>query len=196
MNVRKNSHYRTFIQWAETTTIKLIQLTLVAAIGLVLAACGSDSEDVPSLNTEDTRVVEPTAAVEEEPLDDEAKVMAFTDCMREQGLDLLDPMVDAEGNVQLPQPAPGANITREQYGKAYAVCDEHVEGLTFGRERPDVTELVDQYVVIATCLRDKGYDVDDPTAETIGQWLADFRTTFAWDDPKAIAAYEECSSAD
>ncbi len=45
---------------------------LLAAIGLVLVACSSSAEDVPSLGAT------PTAVVEEKPLDDEARVMAFT----------------------------------------------------------------------------------------------------------------------
>ena len=74
------------------------------------------------------------------------------------------------------------------------VCGKHLEGLTMGRERQDVSEQVDKLVALATCLREKGYDVDDPTAETLDQWRVDFRVEFDWDDPKA--AYEECSSAD
>jgi hypothetical protein len=45
-------------------------------------------------------------------------------------------------------------------------------------------------------LRDQGYDLEDPTAETLDQWLVDFRVEFDWDDPDAKAAYEECSSSD
>jgi hypothetical protein len=51
-------------------TNRLTALVLVAAIGSILAACGSPSEDVPSLNTDDTQRLKATAVVEEEPLDD------------------------------------------------------------------------------------------------------------------------------
>ena len=53
-----------------------------------------------------------------------------------------------------------------------------------------------QQTLLAKAFRDKGYDVDDPTAETLGQWGADFRVEFDWDDPAAKEAYQECSSAD
>jgi hypothetical protein len=177
-------------------TNKLAKLILVAVIGiLVLAACGSDSEDVPSLN-EDTQVVEPTAEAADAALDDEAKMMAFVQCMRDQGIEFKDPVVDSDGNVQRPEYVEGFTATREQLGAAMEVCGEHLEGLTLGRERKDVSEQVDQFVALATCLRDKGYDVADPTAETLDQWGVDFRVEFDWDDPEAMAAYEECSSAD
>jgi hypothetical protein len=176
---------------------KLTRPTLWAVIGiLLLAACGSNSDDVPSLNTEDTQVVEPTAEAADGVLDDEAKVMAFTQCMRDQGIEFLDPVVDSDGNVQEPKLAEGGALTREELGQAYEACAERLEGLTFGRERGDVTERLDQFLALATCLREKGYDVDEPTAETLQVWLGDFRVEFDWDDPEAMEAYEECSSAD
>jgi hypothetical protein len=62
-------------------TARLTALVLLAATGLFLVACGSGSDDVPSLGAT------PTAVVEEKTLDDEAKVMAFTQCMRDQGIE-------------------------------------------------------------------------------------------------------------
>ena len=168
-------------------TNKHVGLILVIAIGLVLAACGSASDDVPSLGAT------PTAVVEEEALDDEAKVMAFVQCMRDEGIEFKDPVVDSDGNVQAPELVEGFTVTREELAAPYGVCAYHLEGLSFGRERKDVSEQVDYFVELATCLRDKGYDVDDPTAETIDQWGADFRVEFPWDDPAAKEAYEECS---
>jgi hypothetical protein len=167
---------------------------LVATIALRLVACRSDSNDVPSLDA--GRRATPTAVAEEEPLDDEAKMMAFTECMRGQGVELLDAEVDSEGNVQRPTFAEGAQVSREEFAAAREVCGVHLEGLTLGRERQDVSKRVDQLVALATCLRAKGYDVDDPTVETLDQWGADFRVEFDWDDPKAMAAYKECSSTD
>ena len=175
-------------------TNRRIKLILVAAISiLVLAACGSDSSDVPSLGAT------PTAAVEDadpasDALDDEAKVMAFTQCMRDRGIEVLDPIVDSEGNVQAPKLAEGVQMSREEWNKPYEECAHHIEGLTFGRGRADVSEQLDQFFELAACLRDKGYDVDEPTAETLEQWGVDFRVEFDWDDPEAMKAYEECSS--
>jgi hypothetical protein len=175
---------------------KLAKGILVAVISLMLVACRSNSSDVPSLSTDDTQRVKSTAVVEEEPRDDEAKVMAFVQCMRDEGIEFKDPVVDSDGNVQRPELVEGVAVSREELGAAYEVCGKHLEGLTLGRERQDVSERVDELVALATCLRDKGYDVDDPTAETLDQWGADFRVEFDWDDPKAKAAYEACSSTD
>lgn len=145
-------------------TNRLAVLVLVAAIGSILVACGSASEDVPSLS------VTPTAAVEVEPLTDEEMLMAFTQCMRDEGIELVDASVDAEGNVQRPTIAEGAQASREDFEEAMEVCSKHLEGLTRSRERQDVSEQVDKLVELATCLREKGYDVEDPIAETLDQW--------------------------
>jgi hypothetical protein len=180
----------------ETMKNQLAKLILVIAIGVVLVACGSGSDDVPSLDTDDTQVVEPATAAADDVLDDEAKVMAFVQCMRDEGIEYKDPLVDSDGNVQRPELVEGVTVTRKELAAPYGACSHHLEGLSFGRERGDVTERVDQMVELATCLRDKGYDVDDPTAETFDQWGADFRVEFDWDDPVAKKAYQECSSAE
>jgi hypothetical protein len=175
-------------------TNKLARLILLTAMSLLLAACGSDSSDVPSLKaTDDTQAVEPTAVVEEEHLDNEAMMMAFTECLRDQGLDVMDPVVDADGNVDKPELAEGVEWDKETMGAAWEACAEHLEGFTFEKERVDVSEQVDQLVALATCLREKGYDVDDPTAETLEQWWGDLKFSIDWEDPGASADYEECS---
>jgi hypothetical protein len=159
----------------------------MVAIGMVLAACGSKSEDVASL------AATPVPVVESETLDDEAKMMAFTQCMRDQGIDLLDPVVDADGNVQKPEEGDGFEASKGKWKEAYEACGEILEGITFGKERVDMSEVVDQYVALAACLREKGFDVDDPTAETLDIWLTDFKTVLNWDDPDVVEAYESCA---
>jgi len=175
-------------------TNKLARLILVAAIGLVLVACGSDSNDVATLKTTDNTPVETSNADAADPaLDNEAMMMAFTECLRDQGIDVLDPVVDADGNVDKPELAEGVEWDKETMGAAWEACEHHLEGFTFEEKRVDMSEQVDQYVALATCLREKGYDVDDPTAETLDQWGADFKFSIDWDDPTEVADYEECS---
>jgi len=96
---------------------KRITLMAVAVIGiLILAACGSDSSDVPSLNSEDTQVVEPTADAVDSVLDNEARMMAFTQCLRDQGIEVYDPVVDSEGNVGKPELAEGVDLKGKDFG--------------------------------------------------------------------------------
>lgn len=64
---------------------KPVQSILLVALCLLLTASSSPANDVPSLEAT------PTAVIKMQVIDTEAKVMAFTDCMREQGLDMADP---------------------------------------------------------------------------------------------------------
>ncbi|MFC2046544.1 hypothetical protein ACFLTC_03375 [Chloroflexota bacterium] len=174
---------------------KRMMSVAVAMIGiLVIAACGSDSDDVPSLRTiEDVQAAEPTVSAADEILDNEAKMMAFTQCLRDQGIDVLDPVVDSDGNVGKPELAEGVEWNKKEWGPVWESCAEHLEGFTYEKERNDLSEQVDQWVAVAACLRDKGYDLDEPTAETLEQWLGDFKTVLNWDDPAEVADYEECT---
>jgi hypothetical protein len=175
-------------------TNKLARLILVAAVGLVLAACGSDSDDVATLkDTGSAQVEAPDADAADPVLDNEARMMAFTECLRDQGIDVLDPVVDSEGNVEKPEFGEGVDPKGEDVWVAWEACAEHLEGFNFEKERVDVSEQVDQFVELATCLRAKGYDVDDPTAETLDQWGGDLKFSIDWEDPAAIADYQECS---
>jgi hypothetical protein len=70
---------------------------MLVTIIMSLSACGTDSKDVPSLEAT------PTAVVEEVVPDDEAKVMAFVQCIRDEGIEYQDPVVDSDGNVQQPE---------------------------------------------------------------------------------------------
>ena len=68
---------------------------LISLTGIVLTACDSDSNDVPSL------AATPTPGEADEILDIETKMMAFTECLRNEGLEVLDPVVDSDGNIQI-----------------------------------------------------------------------------------------------
>jgi len=166
-----------------------VKIILLVAMSLLLVACRSGADDVPSLEAT------PIPVIEEDPLDDEARVMNFVECMRTEGMQLKDPVVDADGNVQPPEVIEGVTYTREQWVEPYKICGHHIEGLIFAEEREDMNEQLEQTIALATCLNEKSYDVDEPTAETIDQWRIDFRMEYDWDDPDAMAAYEECSSA-
>jgi len=168
----------------------LATLAVVACIAAACAGCGSASGKVPSL------AATPTPTVEALERTAEDKLMAFTQCVRDHGVDIMDPVVDSDGNVQAPTLADGVELTRQEWQRLYEACGDHIEGISLERERQDLSAQLDKMVAVASCLRSKGYEVDDPTAETIDEWLIDFRLDFDWDDPGAKAAYEDCSTLD
>ena len=161
-------------------------LALMVVISLSLAACGSDSNDVPSLGAT------PTPGAADEVLDVEAKMMEFAECLRNEGMEIIDPVIDSDGNIQKPETVDGANISKEEWEAAFEVCGEIIENITFEKEEVDRSEQVDLYVEVAGCLREEGFDVEDPTAETLDIWMGDFKNTIDWDDPDALAAFDTC----
>ncbi len=173
-------------------TNKLTTLVSILVLGLLFVGCASASNDVPSLKAIEEPPVETNTDTANPGLDDETKMMAFTECMREEGIDLLDPMVDSKGNVQKPQFVPGYEVDEKAVNVASEACIHHLEGFTFEKEQMDVSEQLDQLLALTACLRDKGHDLDDPTAERLYQ----FKEQLNWDDPAVMADYEACSGND
>jgi hypothetical protein len=176
---------------------KLVMWALAAVIGLMLVACRSDSNDVATLQGAGKTRVEASSAEDSSPrLDNEAMMMALTECLRDHGVEVLDPVVDADGNVDKPELAEGIEWDK-QAAQAWEACEHHLDGFTgWEKKESDASEQaeqIDQYIALATCLREKNYDLDDPTAGTLDAWMGDFKKTLNWDDPAAVADYNECS---
>jgi hypothetical protein len=172
--------------------VTLVALLLVAAA--LASACGSDVEDVASLTeTGVTATPTPTTEPAADLVEGEAELLAFTQCMREQGIEYQDAVVNANGIIQRPQLVEGVETTRAEVGAATEACDVHIEGLTFGRERTDLSEEIDEFVALASCLREAGVEIDDPTAETLIEWRGALRPLFA--DPAFPPIFERCNAA-
>lgn len=150
---------------------RLLTVTAVlVATALLMAACGGDSttDGVASLDLE-TTVSGSDQPAPAEPTDEEA-LLAFTACMRDNGFDIDDPTVDAEGNVQLQPPD---DIRDEDFDLAAAQealenCEDLLGGVTLGFGRADDAEFEDSLLAWAGCMRDNGYHVDDPDFTAIG----------------------------
>jgi len=161
---------------------------VVLIFSILLAACSSPSTDVPSL------VATPVPDERQEPeIDAEEKMFEFTQCLRDQGVEVEEPTVNAAGNIQKPEFADGMDYSREDVKDAWNTCEYIIEGITFGRESRDLSDKADYFVELVICLNEAGFDLDEPTATTLETWLKDFRVVFDWEDEDAAAAYEECS---
>ena len=125
---------------------------------LTLAACGgsTDSNGVASIDGVSTT----TAA--DAVFDEEQQLLRFAACMRDQGIDLPDPSVDADGNVDLVPPADFDPADIEDLIAAAEACQEFLEGVALGFDDIDLTAITDTLVEFAACMRDNGYDLPDP----------------------------------
>jgi hypothetical protein len=123
-------------------------VALVASLGIAAAACGSSDR---------AATASPAASVE-------AKLLKFSQCIRDQGItNMPDPTVDAQGNVQIQRP-PGGDDTpaHDAFAAAREACDKYLEGVTQGFSHGDTTQTQDQFLRLAQCMRDRGVDVPDP----------------------------------
>jgi hypothetical protein len=130
----------------------LVLLLALAAI----AGCGGGSDSgIASLDDSSPAAVDPA-----EP-DAETALLQFTQCLRDQGLDIDDPIPDADGNLQFaPQ-----DVDIDELLAARDVCSEFLSGVTLEAFGFDRTALEDDLYAYATCMRDNGFDLPDPDLE-------------------------------
>jgi hypothetical protein len=169
---------------------------------LVVTACGgndSESSGVASLETEAPTVASsqpvgtssPTTTAG--PVDDETAMLAFTACMREEGIDVEDPTVDADGNLEMERMRDivgGNDADHDVIEAARLVCDPHLEGVTIQTRRADDTDHQDTLVAYALCMREEGFDIDDPVFGQ-GGGTGPFGEIDT-DDPTYAPAHEVC----
>lgn len=185
-------------------------LVLFAAFGLLVAACsssGDGGDGVATLEATDSQGSE----VGDEPVaadvDAEQAMLDLAACMRDNGVDIEDPTVDADGNLQFggfrPGPGQGAgDIDRDAVRAAMEACGDLIDGVALGfggRGDFDITEMQDTLVEYAACMRENGYDMDDPnfTAGGPGSGGGGGGGPFGGinpDDPDFVAAQEVCQS--
>jgi hypothetical protein len=145
---------------------------LFAASALIFAACGGTDEADPGVASlsNGTSTTAPADGAGTDEVDQEQAAIALTECLREQGLDIDDPTVDADGNVQLGRPnniSEGDGVRRE-FRTGFEACQDLAEGLGLGFGRADRTEIEDTLFEFAACMRDNGYDMPDPDFSNFG----------------------------
>jgi hypothetical protein len=145
---------------------------LILVLALMAAACSDDDEtsQVASLETETAETSQDAEATESDRVaDTEAAILAFTQCLRDQGIEIDDPTVDADGNLQLPpigltSEADGTDPEEAMaaFADIMASCEEHLEGITPTLSGHDTTEFEDAFLEYAQCMRSHGIDMPDP----------------------------------
>ncbi len=193
---------------------------LLAALALTLAACGGSEADAGVATLEDSSTAVDDTAVAQlsdeatTAEDSEAAVLEWAACMREAGVDIEDPTVDADGNVQLggasifgrgrnggaggdgtAEDGPGFDDAAQA---AFEECGAILEGVAFGgggRGDFDAEGIQDQMYEYAACMRENGVDMDDPVIGEPGgggQGGGGLFGDIDRDDPAFEAAQDVC----
>jgi len=175
-------------------------LWLMMTLVVVAGACGGGDDKTEGVASIDDLSGETTstavaAATDDELSIDEDKLLEFTSCMRDAGIDFPDPIVDSDGNVgfDLMAMRDMADVPEDEMQAAFDNCFQHLEGVNFGFERVFDAEFQDQVVVFAGCMRENGIDMPDPDFSGIMEgeplfpgWEPDL------DDPDFEAAFDAC----
>jgi len=137
-------------------------IPILLAFGLLATACSSADSDSGVASLESETQAEQTEDTTIDSISQEDAVMAFTVCLRDEGLDVDDPMVDDQGNLRPPRLRDIESVDREVADAAFESCSVYLEDVTFGLESEDRTEREDDLLAFAACARDNGYDMPDP----------------------------------
>jgi hypothetical protein len=124
--------------------------TAVVVCALAFAACGADD---PAAESDGDR-----------RQDNEDAMLAYAQCMRDEGVDMPDPKPGERG-IQLR--APGGSEAKVR--AADEACREHLEKI----DPPDISEedqaeFRESALAHAQCMRDHGIDMPDPTFSADG----------------------------
>lgn len=169
-------------------------LTLLLALLLALtAACGDSGDggdDLPTAGDGTAAADDPSDDPSAEPsVNREDAMLKFAECMREHGVDMPDPGPD--GRVMMKGGDP------ETMRAAEEACSELREAaMPEGLERPEISEEQKQaFLDMAQCMRDKGYDFEDPQFDGGGvRQRMNEDSGIDPEDPTFQADMEECQS--
>lgn len=142
---------------------------LGAVVVLMTAACGGSggAGGIASLES-DPGAGTATSAATGTTVDTEQAMLDFAQCMRDQGIDMADPVPNEDGHYSLRQVFGGGtdrqsgSASREATRAAREACAPYLEGVTQQFARPDATEMQDLMVEYAACMRENGVDMPDP----------------------------------
>ena len=167
-------------------------MRLRAAIGTValvaLAACGGGSDDgddaVATLSADDDGQETTTTTI-----DPEEAMLAFADCMRDEGVDFPDPGANGEIEIRVEaRDEPAWRAAEEACGDLRPQMAPMSE-----EERAEISE---QLLAQAACMRDLGWDMPDPEIRTPGdggvQFLFPRQLDIDPEDPEFQADSETC----
>ena len=145
-------------------------LLLLVVFAVVATACSSDDAADGVATLEDTTAT--TQEVEEtsnNDVDFEEAMLNFTQCLRDEGLEIEDPEIDADGGFNFRNLAQGAeDLDREALRAGFEACQSELEGITLRGGGIDRTAIQDTLIEYAACMRDNGYDMEDPDLSNFG----------------------------
>jgi hypothetical protein len=146
-------------------TIRFLALAL-ATVAL-LAACGvaGQAPRVATLASPDPSG--PPGATPAPSKDPQEALLAYAQCMRDNGVDMPDPQMIEDGDGQMGfsvgGPDGGKPASKDAFEKADTACRHFLENMVQDKGGPQMSaEDQDKVLAFTRCMRDHGIDMPDP----------------------------------
>lgn len=189
----------------------LMLLLLILTMTVATAACAPSATDEPGVATLDDTSAPDDDASEAPTEDAEQAMLDYTQCLREQGLNVPDPEFDEDGRIVVGRSTGGGgdtqgdgeggdakpeNFSPEAFAKAQEVCGDPPEEAMPEFSPEDQSAMQDAALKFAKCMREHGIDMPDPEIDDDGGVMMQ-RAGEGGDinDPNFQAAQEECQEA-
>ena len=149
------------------TTTRALAAAIAALATVVAAGCGSGgggAADVASLGTaSEASSSDPSGSTDPRPpVDPDEAMLAYTECMREHGVDLPDPRPTGDGRdaVVAVEVDPSSDEFREAQEACEPIMEEAMGDLEIDPERE--AEMREELLAFTECMREQGVDMPDP----------------------------------
>jgi hypothetical protein len=143
-----------------------LAVLLGGAVTFAVASVGGDDD----AGAADDSSPAPTG--DRSPQEDAA--LAFADCMRDNGIeDFPDPEVDEDGGISIGDSLADQRDTAD-FRAAEDACEPALDAAVPAPQGPrlppdQVTELQEQWLAVAECVRAQGHEIDDPHVDDYGR---------------------------
>ena len=173
------------------------RLLMILLVAVALTGCSSadDGEAVASLETV------PSAEQADAPtpqIDSEQATLDFAQCLREQGVEVGDPSMSADGSMQMPpiefvgSPDEDPEAAMAEMDAIFAECESHLDGIALTASDPGAgVAFEDALLEYAGCMRDQGIDMPDPDLSG-GGGVIDLGISGPGDQEEWDDAHKEC----
>jgi hypothetical protein len=165
---------------------------LAVTLTLTVSACGSSDKDTADGETDAGQ-------------DRQQAALDFSQCMRDNGIDMPDPQFDGKGGAMMRMGKDDAiNPESPEFQEAQEKCEKEFEdviGPGDDRSPEEQQEFQDKMIEYAQCMRDNGVDMQDPQFDDKGRVTmragGDGATGNGPDDDEEFeAAQEKCRDKD
>ena len=152
---------KTGVRNSRTVVRRIVAIAAVTVLLGLSAGCGSDSGDDDDALPDAAGASSSAASGDDETeLDRDDAMLKFAQCMRENGIDMPDPTPGGGMRIS------GEGVPKDQMEAAQSACQKWMDMAEPDDAGHEMSEdEKQQFLDMAACMRDRGYNFPDPTFE-------------------------------